>query len=46
MSILPDEVPPRPEPSKQPPLDLQNVFRQVALIQDQLKKQREAKESK
>jgi hypothetical protein len=41
-----EDLPPKPEPRKQPPLDLQNVFRQVAAIQDQLKKQREAKDTK
>jgi hypothetical protein len=32
-----------PKPDPRPPLDLQNVFHQVQLIQYQLKKQREEK---
>jgi hypothetical protein len=44
MTIIPEDPPP-PKPSPQPAY-LDNVFRQVAAIQDQLKKQREAKQSK
>ena len=45
MSIIPDEVPPKPpaEPTKRPPLDLANVFRQVGAIQEKLRQEREVK---
>ena len=45
MSILPDEVPPKPEHKNhdRPPLDLDNVLRQVNAIQEQLRREQEAK---
>jgi hypothetical protein len=49
MSILPDEPnPPKPEHKNhdRPPLDLDNVLRQVNAIQEQLRREQEAKESK
>ena len=41
MSILPEDPPP-PDPSKEP-IYLNTVFWQIHLIQEQLRKQREAK---
>jgi hypothetical protein len=48
MSILPDEVPPKPQHKNEdrPPLDLDNVLRQVNTIQEQLRREQEAKERK
>jgi hypothetical protein len=45
MSIIPDEVPPKPEHRNEdrPPLDLANVLRQVNAIQEQLRREKEAK---
>ncbi len=42
MSIIPEE-PPKPQKDAPQPPYLENVFRQVQAIQEQLKKQREAK---
>ena len=46
MSILPDEPPPKPVEQERPKVDLANVFRQVNQIQEQLRKEREAKNGK
>ena len=45
MSIIPDSPPPKPEHKNhdRPPLDLDNVLRQVNAIQEQLRKEQEAK---
>ena len=48
MSIIPDSPPPKPEHKNhdRPPLDLDNVLRQVNAIQEQLRREQEAKERK
>ena len=47
MSILPDEPPPKPEHRNEdrPPLDIENVWRQVKVIQEKLASEREQKKS-
>jgi ribosomal protein S15P/S13E len=46
VSILPDEVPPKPEHRNEdrPPLDLANVLRQVNAIQEHLKREKEKRQ--
>ena len=48
MSILPDSPPPKPQHKNEdrPPLDLDNVLRQVNAIQEQLRREAKAKEAK
>ncbi len=44
-AMIPDEVPPKPQHRNEdrPPLDRANVLRQVNAIQEQLKREKEAK---
>lgn len=38
-----EQIPPKPAPTERPPLDLANVVRQVRAIQEQLRREREAR---